>query len=54
MYIAESTDGLFTAADVNFNSKGAHVKKLTNGKTYNAYVESLLSKIALKPLFWTG
>lgn len=25
--------------NVNYNSKGAHIKGLTNGKTYYAYIE---------------
>jgi len=33
---ANGTFKLYT--DVNFNSKGAHVKGLTNGKTYYAYI----------------
>jgi hypothetical protein len=40
VYIAESPDGPFTLyKNVNFNSKGAHIKGLTNGKTYWVSVE---------------
>ncbi|MBS4197312.1 family 16 glycosylhydrolase [Lederbergia citri] len=39
VYISKTgTDGSFKLAEVNFNSKGAHVKGLTNGETYYAYI----------------
>lgn len=40
VYIAESQAGPYTLHNqVNFNSKGAHIKGLENGKTYWAYLE---------------
>lgn len=40
VYIAESPTGPFKLhKNVNFNSKGAHIKGLTNGKTYWVSVE---------------
>jgi len=40
VYIAESEEGPFVLHDeVNFNSKGAHIKRLENGKTYWVCVE---------------
>ena len=39
VFISETGDmRSFKPADANFNSKGAHVKDLTNGKTYYAYI----------------
>lgn len=37
-WICEDYDGTYYLADANFNSQGAHVKSLTNGKTYYAYI----------------
>lgn len=39
VWICEKYDGAYILANANFNSKGAHVKGLTNGKTYYAYIE---------------
>ncbi|MDR0469152.1 MAG: C39 family peptidase [Peptococcaceae bacterium] len=41
LYLSEqSKSGVFKAySDVNYNAKGAHIKGLTNGKTYYAYIE---------------
>ncbi|WP_099363671.1 glycosyl hydrolase family 28 protein [Fredinandcohnia onubensis] len=40
VYISDSGEkDTFKIADFNFNSKGAHVRNLANGKTYFAYIE---------------
>jgi uncharacterized repeat protein (TIGR02543 family) len=40
VFIANSKIGPFTAySNLNYNAKGAHIKGLTNGKTYNVYIE---------------